>query len=657
MRTGLFNYIEKIMKRTIQFAIFALSLIFVLACTKVTEQKVQEKKQTTITAFFADNQNKTTLVDAGTKVYWEPSDEVKLFYKTSGGRFTTAITTTAIVADFSGDLNLTASYHEGFAGSTPMFGLYPYREDATSDGKTVTTTLPSQQTGKAGSFAQGMNISLGKAESMSMGFYNICGGVRFSLTHEGVRNIVFKSQKGESLAGRIKVGFEGIVPDIQDISESRSSITLTAPSGGTFETGKWYYIAAIPGTLSNGYKMRFNTDAGYAELTSSKSVTIKRSIFGSLENVDNGLKYEDTLDVKLSDVTRITLASAGRGANIYRVPSIVTCKDGSLLAFSELRYNSWLDKSYTDIVYWKSTDCGKTWSTAKKLTSSINDGSYAFMDPTPVVDDSTGEIFLFCTRWLKLNTDATNNKAFLIRSTDNGKTFGTPVDISSYTIFSNTYSSGFGPGHGICIKTGKYKGRLVVITRQYTGTTSKGYTIYSDDHGATWSRSNVMTYAGEAQVAEPAVNYLYANLRRGTERYSFTSTTGAKSWSTATLETELPQFEKGCEASVLGLCNNILFYCGPAGSSTIEGYDNRYNLTLFRSSNAGADWTKKVILSEKASGYSDMTQISDGRIILIYEAGPYKGFTKLEGDRPAGWMRLDILTIPAKICEDRYWFR
>jgi len=366
---------------------------------------------------------------------------------------------------------------------------------------------------------------------------------------------------------------------------------------------------------------------------------------------------EGILEVSLDEVKSITLASAGQGANIYRIPSIVTCKDGSLLAFAELRYNSWVDKSYTDIVCWKSEDCGETWESAINLTASINDGNFAFMDPTPVVDDKTGEVFLFFTRWMKLNTDARNNRAFLIRSTDNGETFAAPVDISTSAIFNGTFSAGFGPGHGICIKDGKNKGRLVVITRQFNGTASKGYTIYSDDNGATWNRSTVMTYAGEAQVAEPAANRLYANLRRGTTRYSCTSTNGGEAWSTASLESALPQFDGGCEASVLGLCNDILFYCGPAGTTASDGHDNRYNLTLFRSSTAGSDWTKKVVLSEKASGYSDMTQLPDGRIILIYEAGPEKGFVKLAGSRPAGWMRLDIVTLPDKICEFEYWFQ
>jgi len=646
------------MRNTYKSIMDLTMVLFLMSCSKVVGQNNPDGNNVVISAYFAENNAKTMVQEGGMDVYWEPGDEVKMFFKGNGGRFATSITTPSLTATFNGALFLPGSYHEGFSAIKPvMYGLYPYREDAVSDGNTVTTLLPSEQMGKAGSFAQGMNISLGQSETSSMGFYNVCGGIRFSLAHEGVNNVVLEGRNGESIAGRIRIGFEGGVPAVKEIIDSLSSITLTAPSGGTFEIGKWYYITALPGSLDNGFKMRFNTAAGYAELKSDSPVAIKRGIYGSIADADKDLKYLDTLDASLKDVSKVTLASAGNGANIYRIPSVVICKDSSLLAFAELRYNSWGDKSYTDIVCWKSRDLGKTWGQKKTLTASANGGNYAFMDPTPVVDDETGEVFLFCTRWVKLNTDATNNKAFLLRSTDNGDSFGTPVDISTSSIFDGTYSAGFGPGHGICLKEGNKKGRMVVITRQFNGTVSKGYSIYSDNHGETWQRSTVMTYAGEAQIAEPAINKLYANLRRGATRYSFTSSDGGNTWSSAVLESALPVLEKGCEDSVLGLRNNMLFYCGPAGTDVIDGHDNRYNLTLFRSSDAGESWTKNVILSEKASGYSDMLQLPDGRIVLIYEAGPEQGFVKLSGNRPAGWMRLDILTLPSKICDERYWIR
>lgn len=87
--------------------------------------------------------------------------------------------------------------------------------------------------------------------------------------------------------------------------------------------------------------------------------------------------------ISLSQIESSTPFTAGTGANSYRIPSIVTAGDGSLLVFCEARHESWMDKSHTDIVVRRSTDNGKSWSEAVNLTASANGGEYAFMDPTP----------------------------------------------------------------------------------------------------------------------------------------------------------------------------------------------------------------------------------------------------------------------------------
>ena len=122
--------------------------------------------------------------------------------------------------------------------------------------------------------------------------------------------------------------------------------------------------------------------------------------------------------------------ASGTEANSVRIPSVVTAADGSLLVFCEARHNSWRDKSYTDIVVRRSTDNGKTWSAVQNLTGSANGGNYAFMDPVPVVAGN-GEIFLFCCRWLKDNSDASNNRAFRLSSSDNGVTWSAPEDVTA----------------------------------------------------------------------------------------------------------------------------------------------------------------------------------------------------------------------------------
>ena len=50
-----------------------------------------------------------------------------------------------------------------------------------------------------------------------------------------------------------------------------------------------------------------------------------------------------------------------------------------------------------------------------------------------------------------------------------------------------------------------------------------------------------------------------------------------------------------------------------------------------------------------------MTLLSDGKLAIIFEAGSEQGFIKA-ANRPAGWMRLDFLVLPADITDYDYWF-
>ncbi len=358
--------------------------------------------------------------------------------------------------------------------------------------------------------------------------------------------------------------------------------------------------------------------------------------------------------ISMAGATQATICQAMAGGDVFRIPSIIALPDSSILVFAEYRHNSWLDKSYTDVVVRRSTDGGKTWSAANNLTASQNSGAFAYMDPCPIYDPKTGNIFLFCTRWNKGNTDVTNNKAILITSSDGGQTWQAPMDFTDRVIADGMYSSGFGPGHGIVITGEKYKGRLILISRQSDGTSNYCSAIWSDDNGINWKHGSTVT-GGEAQIAESGINKLYLNVRRGANRQYSNSLDGGQSWSPLLQDASLPVLDGGCEASVLGAGGDMVFYCGPKGGTATSSYDNRKGLTLFRSPVSGMTWSRRQELYSLASGYSDMTILPNGKLAVVFEAGPGQGFTK-GGSRPAGWLRLDIIILPAEVTDYDYWF-
>ncbi len=276
-----------------RYIFIAAAALIVSACA-IKSEPIEELGQTiTIEAIQVGNGalTKTAVQDGGTSVYWEPSDEVKVFYDGEGSRFVSNNTDLVGVAKFTGTLSTVIGFNEGFSNDNPLWGLYPYRADATSDGSSVTTTLPAEQVGRAGSFAKNTHITMGRSTSLSMGFYSVCGGVRFSVSQEGISKVVFEGNSNEQLAGTIKLAFEGGIPVVKSVTDGATAITLTAPYS-TFEIGTWYYIEAIPGALSNGYTLTFFKDNKTA-VKSGNCVTIRRGVFGSLENADAGLAFSD----------------------------------------------------------------------------------------------------------------------------------------------------------------------------------------------------------------------------------------------------------------------------------------------------------------------------------------------------------------------------
>lgn len=265
-------------------------------------------------------------------------------------------------------------------------------------------------------------------------------------------------------------------------------------------------------------------------------------------------------------VKQYTVFTAGAGNEVFRIPSVVTAKDNSIIVFAEDRHNSWRDKSYTDVVCKRSTNGGESWSAAINITGTLNSGEYAFMDPTPVVDTENGKIFIFFTRWNKLNADPKNNRAFMSVSTDNGISWSTPTDMTDEIIAPDMFSSGFGPGHGIMISEGDQDNRR---TGRRVCTTT--------DLGKTWTE-----HPSSGHLVEPVC---MASL-----------------------------ISVPADDNVFG--RDILLFSNPA---TTEG---RHHMTIKASLDGGNTWLEANSLlldEEELWGYSCMSMIDNETVGILYE--------------------------------------
>ena len=267
------------------------ALLAFCACNDTKEEVEINGTQLVLTAYQEGSAgSKTAVEDGGKQVFWEPGDEIKVFSGSRSGKFTSSAESLEAVTTFTGHLEGTGPDVED------IWAVYPYSDEASFDGECITTVIPSVQVASPGTFAQGANVAIAHSATTNLQFYNVGGGIRFSLTEEGVNKVIFEGLGGEVISGTVKVGFEEGLPKVKEVSGGSMFITLTPPEGESVTAGELYYLTAIPGELNNGFKLRlYKDDDTYAKVASEKAYVIKRSLFGSAEGIDNSAEYESVL--------------------------------------------------------------------------------------------------------------------------------------------------------------------------------------------------------------------------------------------------------------------------------------------------------------------------------------------------------------------------
>lgn len=313
------------------------------------------------------------------------------------------------------------------------------------------------------------------------------------------------------------------------------------------------------------------------------------------------------------------------GFEVYRIPAIVKSKSNTLLAFAEARKaRSNGDSGDIDLVVKRSSDNGKTWS--KQITI-WNDGQNTCGNPVPIVDDR-GRIHLLMTwnfqtdKWgaITNGTGEDSRRPYYTYSDDDGITWAQPVEITSSVKKEKRDWYATGPCHGIQIQKGIHKGRLVApnyfTTRESGKVTSYSHIIYSDDYGKTWKPGEPTPVGGvgECSVAEIGEGTLMLNMRadEGFYRKSCTSIDGGLTWSSPQIS--IDQIDCKCQGSILSIGGAV--FLSNAASAT-----ERINMTIKKSTDNGKNWKGQYTVYEGNSGYSDIVELSDSQIAIIYEGG------------------------------------
>ena len=349
--------------------------------------------------------------------------------------------------------------------------------------------------------------------------------------------------------------------------------------------------------------------------------------------------------VSYTNELKYIFKSGSEGYNTFRIPSIITTDSGVVLAFAEGRKNSSSDSGDIDLVLKRSIDGGKTWG---DLIIIRDDSTNVCGNPSPVIDRKTGKIFLLST-WNRgddteseiINmTSVDTRRVYVMNSIDEGLSWSKPIEITDKVKKPNWTWYATGPVHGIQIREGSKKGRMIIPCDHIEANTKKYYShiIYSDDGGSSWSIGGTtpQDQVNECSVAEIGKGKLILNMRnydrtQMNRKISISNDYG-ESW--GDIYDDKTLVEPICQASILrysfkGYGRNDLLFINPADKN------KRLNMTLRLSNDLGRTWKGEFLLHEGPSAYSDITKLRNGNVGCLFEAGknsPYEGIVYREVD-------------------------
>ena len=311
----------------------------------------------------------------------------------------------------------------------------------------------------------------------------------------------------------------------------------------------------------------------------------------------------------------------------YRIPGVITAKDGSIVAVTDKRkYNQGDLPEDIDIVCRRSTDGGHTWSEPYTIAQGTG-YNHGFGDCVLAwTNDDNGLIAGFVGGVGLWNSTPSNPiRSYIARSYDNGQTWTEPEDITDFIFGSNCVvpehrtwrASFFGSGNGLITSTGRIM--FVAAIRETTAQSLSNYAVYSDDNGITWHVSGRASVSGdEAKVTELVDGRILMSIRHNGKRWYNISNDGGETWQSST-STWNDITAPACNGDMIrytsvnqGFDKNRLLHSVPFGSS-------RTDVSVYISYDEGETWPVRKCIVPYSSAYSSLCVLPDGTIGLYVE--------------------------------------
>ncbi len=226
------------MKKVLSFAVLAAAAI---SCENMKEVEVPAE----LLAFKASiAETKTTLVD-NTKVHWASEDAISVFGSEGTNYWVgTAGSGASVKFDQFGQQTV----EDGLVASQP-YALYPYNQDATIDGNTISTIIVKDQYAVEGNFPSNQKpvlIAKGDA-SGNLAFQHASAVLKFTLTDSDIEWLYLKDNNADApanLTGNFNVSMGDEVTAEVVGTWTETVVSLKNEDGTPLGPGTYYMIMA-----------------------------------------------------------------------------------------------------------------------------------------------------------------------------------------------------------------------------------------------------------------------------------------------------------------------------------------------------------------------------------------------------------------------------
>lgn len=354
------------------------------------------------------------------------------------------------------------------------------------------------------------------------------------------------------------------------------------------------------------------------------------------------------------------------GVHTSRIPGLATTNKGTLITVFDARYDSARDlQGNIDIGIHRSEDGGNTW---QPIQIAIDMGKWGGLpekfngvsDPCILVDKNTNAIYIAGLwmhgvinkngKWIENLTEKSEewnhqwktkgsqpgfgvkqtSQFMIVKSTDDGKTWSEPVNITKMGKKEEWWLWAPAPGQGITLKDG-----TLVFPTQGRDKNGKAFSniTYSKDGGKTWKASKPAgkESSTENMAVELSDGSIMLNMRTGANKnkmdgngrvVAVTDDLG-ENW-TVHPTSRKALIEPACMASIIrhdymvnGKKKSVLLFSNPDSKTT------RHRMTIKYSFDNGLTWSgsSSLRLDEFSSrGYSCLTSIDNDTIGIFYES-------------------------------------